>query len=352
MPKRTGHIFTARDGWQLTPGLKVDLEYPLRIQLEPRRRNPQTSNVDLSTGSARFVVAGNPANLSGRAATLAAFAAAQNPSIPVVSNTTANWNDSLLDTGPCVCRRASGWHGRCPTEQNGCARWVWCIHEPGSSQRPSESRRKCTVLSEQTVNNATGIPMLATTGILTANPNGAIGANGVNHDFKIEYNSMESNRSDIVVCEHHIFGSIRGLADGPCGQVQPPSTCPPPVRGAVQAFAVPSPTSTHTPRFVGMAGPAFNGRTFRSESPGLSAARRFDASYTWSHSIDDASDAGTTNAELNLPQNIYAHNQAAEKSGFKLRLPEPIRWQRSLRAAPLPKATSGWARAGLPAAGA
>jgi len=40
----------------------------------------------------------------------------------------------------------------------------------------------------------------------------------------------------------------------------------------------------------------------------------FDGSYTWSHSIDDASDAGTTNAELNLPQNIYANNLAAEKA--------------------------------------
>jgi hypothetical protein len=39
----------------------------------------------------------------------------------------------------------------------------------------------------------------------------------------------------------------------------------------------------------------------------------FDGSYTWSHSIDDASDAGTTNAEYNLPQNIYLNNLAVEK---------------------------------------
>jgi hypothetical protein len=52
----------------------------------------------------------------------------------------------------------------------------------------------------------------------------------------------------------------------------------------------------------------------------LKATRRFthnlsfDANYTWSHSIDDASDAGTTNAEFNLPQNIYANNLAVEKA--------------------------------------
>ena len=40
----------------------------------------------------------------------------------------------------------------------------------------------------------------------------------------------------------------------------------------------------------------------------------FDANYTWSHSIDDASDAGTTNAEFNLPQNIYANDLAVEEA--------------------------------------
>lgn len=49
----------------------------------------------------------------------------------------------------------------------------------------------------------------------------------------------------------------------------------------------------------------FNGLT-------LKATRRFakdlsfDSSYTRSKSMDDASDAGTTNAEYNLPQNVYA----------------------------------------------
>ena len=42
----------------------------------------------------------------------------------------------------------------------------------------------------KTVNNTTGTPTLTTNNILTSNPNGAIGANGVNHDFKIEYNEV------------------------------------------------------------------------------------------------------------------------------------------------------------------
>jgi len=50
----------------------------------------------------------------------------------------------------------------------------------------------------------------------------------------------------------------------------------------------------------------------------LSAKRRltrglmFDVNWTWSHSIDDASDPGTTLNETNIPQNVY--NLAAEKA--------------------------------------
>ena len=40
----------------------------------------------------------------------------------------------------------------------------------------------------------------------------------------------------------------------------------------------------------------------------------FDANWTWSHSIDDASDPGTTLNEVNLPQDVY--NMAAEKASF------------------------------------
>jgi hypothetical protein len=68
-----------------------------------------------------------------------------------------------------------------------------------------------------------------------------------------------------------------------------------------------------------------------------------DASYTWSHSIDDASDAGTTNAEFNLPQNIYAHNLAVEKASSSFdhrnRFAGNLVWQ-----LPLARATRGWVR--------
>jgi hypothetical protein len=68
-----------------------------------------------------------------------------------------------------------------------------------------------------------------------------------------------------------------------------------------------------------------------------------DASYTWSHSIDDASDTGTTNAEFNLPQNIYANNLAVEKASSSFdhrnRFAGNLVWQ-----LPLARVTRGWVR--------
>jgi hypothetical protein len=54
----------------------------------------------------------------------------------------------------------------------------------------------------------------------------------------------------------------------------------------------------------------------------LSAKRRlakglmFDANWTWSHSIDDASDPGVTLNETNLPQNVYDLSAEKASSSF------------------------------------
>jgi hypothetical protein len=77
------------------------------------------------------------------------------------------------------------------------------------------------------------------------------------------------------------------------------------------AASVPKLEFVHHHRWDGRA--SFNGLTVEAKHR-ISHALSFDASYTLSHSIDDASDAGATNAEFNLPQNIYANNFAVEKA--------------------------------------
>jgi hypothetical protein len=80
----------------------------------------------------------------------------------------------------------------------------------------------------------------------------------------------------------------------------------------------------------------------------LAAKRRFakglmfDANWTWSHSIDDASDPGATSNETNLPQNVY--NLAAEKasSSFDHRHRVVVSFIYKL---PLAEKSNGWMHA-------
>jgi hypothetical protein len=332
-----------QDGWLLTPGLKLDLgiryEYNSNLVAEPN----QTSNIDLSTGAARFVVGGNPADLAGNAATLAAFPAAQKPPIPIVSNTTAKWNDSLLETRPVRLSPRIGLSWQVPPLNETVVRAGFGVFTNQAAYSVLQNlAENIPFFLNKTVNNATGTPTSDTVSILAANPNGAIGANGVNHDFKIEYNEVWNLTVQQLLSANTTFsvqyvGSRTVHADSSTAV-----NLPPPGAGAVQARRPFSNLNSYTTiRWDGWA--AFNGLTAsvnHRSSRGLS----FDASYTWSHSIDDASDAGTTNAEFNLPQNIYAHNQAAEKADSSFdhrnRFVGNVIYE-----LPFARGTSGWVRA-------
>jgi hypothetical protein len=78
-------------------------------------------------------------------------------------------------------------------------------------------------------------------------------------------------------------------------------------------------------------------RVVRRFNHGLS----FDSSYTWSKSMDDASDTGTTNAEYNLPQDPFAMGQEKALSSFDHRQRLTANMVYDL---PFPVDTSGWLR--------
>ena len=82
----------------------------------------------------------------------------------------------------------------------------------------------------------------------------------------------------------------------------------------------------------------------------------FDANWTWSHSIDDASDPGATLNETNLPQNVY--DMAAEKAtssfdhrhrvvvSFVYQIPVPRSATHSGLRRPMAAILSGWQAGG------
>jgi hypothetical protein len=304
--------FYFQDGWQLAPRLKLDLGIRYEYNSNLAARANQTSNIDLSTGAARFVVAGNPANLAGNPALLTGFAAGSNPSIPVISNTSIGWNDSLLNARPLRLAPRIGLAWQVPGLDGAVVRAGFGIFTNQAAYSVLQNlAENIPFFLNKTVNNTLTTPTLTTSDILAANPNGAIGANGVNHDFKVEYNevwnlALQKSLFRNTALSLRYVGSRTVHADSSTA-VNLPLAGP----GAVQPRRpVPNLNSFTVIRWDGWA--SFQGLTIEGNHR-ISRGLSLDASYTWSHSIDDGSDAGPTNAEFNLPQNIYANNLAVEK---------------------------------------
>jgi carboxypeptidase family protein len=307
--------FYIQDGWQVTPNLKLDvgLRYEYNSNLVAAAN--QTSNIDLTApGGPAFVVAGNLANLTSAQAALVAIAATQNPPIPVVSASTVGWNDSLLRTRPLRFSPRLGLAWTIPHSGETVVRAGYGIYTNQAAYSVLQNlAENVPFFLNKTVRNTTvpcGPTPCTINNILSFNPNGAIGANAVNHDFSVEYNevwnlTVQKPVTNTTSVELEYVGSRTVHADSSTAVNLPQPA-------SVQApRPYPNLNSFTTIRWDGWA--FYNSLTVKATrhfTRGLS----FDGSYTWSHSIDDASDAGTTNAEYNLPQNIYLNNLAVEKA--------------------------------------
>jgi len=132
----------------------------------------------------------------------------------------------------------------------------------------------------------------------------------VNHDFAIEYNevwnlALQRQISPAMTLEAEYVGSRTVHADSSTA-LNIPMTF-----GGARPY--PQLNAFTTVRWDGWA--TFNALTLKAKrriGKGLS----FNANYTWSKSMDDASDAGTTNAEYNLPQDVYAPALEKADSSF------------------------------------
>ncbi len=302
-----------QDGWRISPRLKFDLGLRYEFNSNLAARPNQTSDIDLSSGVARFVVSSDPSQLTGNAAVLAALAAAQTPPIPIVSNTDVHWDSSLLTTRPLRLSPRMGVTWQVPHVTDALLRAGFGVFTNQAAYSVWQTlAENIPFFLNKTVNNSASTPTFTTANILAANPNGAIGANSANHDFKIEYNevwnlSLQKSLSSYSAFTITYAGSRTVHADSSTAV-----NFPTPGPGAVQARRPFSNLNSFTTiRWDGWA--SFHGLTLQLTTRKLHGLS-FDGAYTWSHSIDDASDAGATNAEFNLPQNIYAHNLAVEKA--------------------------------------
>jgi hypothetical protein len=298
--------FYIEDGWKATQNLTLDAGLRYEFNQNLYAETNQTADIDLAApGGPAFVVSGNPAALPPAAAGLAALSP-----IPVISAAIAGWNNSLLSPKNVRLSPRLGLAWQLPHVRTTVFRAGFGIYTNQASysilQNLAENEPFFLV---KTVANSAK-PAYTTEDILNFNPTGAVGANGVNHSFAIEYNEVwnaaiqKQVRGNTAV-EIDYTGSRTVHADSST-VLNVPSTF-----GGPRPF--PQLAAFSTIRWDGWATfHAMTVRVARRFNHGLS----FDGNYTWSKSMDDASDTGTTNAEYNLPQDPFAMSQEKALSSF------------------------------------
>ena len=320
--------FYVQDGWQATHNLKFDLGLRYEFNRNLMARSNQTSDIDLSApGGPAFVVAGSPASLSSTASLLAALSP-----IPMIAAASTGWNNSLLTPKNLRLSPRVGLAWAATNKTVVRAGFGIYTNQAAYSILQNLAENVPFFLLKTVTNGATA-PTYTTQNILASTPTGTVGANSVDHNFAIEYNAVWNATVQRAITtnttlEAEYIGSRTVHADSSTAVNVPM------VFGGPRPY--PNLSAFTTIRWNGWA--TFNGLT-------LKAVRRFTgglsfySTYTLSKSVDDASDTGTTNAEYNLPQNVYAPALEKADSSFDHRQRFTAN---AVYALPFGKASRGW----------
>src|ERR1700730_11448181 len=233
--------------------------------------------------------------------------------IPVVTSAAAGYNRSLLE--PANFRFAP---------RLGVAWNPWGLSKTviraGAGIYPNQAAHSVIANAAQnlpffvnkTVNTTASAeaPPFSTPTMLTSSNIGSIGGNDLNHKFEIEYNevwnaNLEQRITESTTIAAAYIGSRTVQADS-----STVLNVPNPGPGSIASRrAIPSMGSFNTIRWDGWA--TYHALTLKVTHR-MSKGLTVDANWTWSHSLDDASDPGGTLNEANLPQDV--RNMAAEKA--------------------------------------
>src|SRR5579863_9975994 len=332
-----GHFY-AQDNWQIAPNLKIDIGMRYEYNQNMTDANNQIAAIDTSVAGGRFVVASNGSgNISPAANALLPFLP-----IPYVPSSVAGWNNSLLVPRSLRLAPRAGLAWTLPGSLKTVIRaGVGIYPNQAAYSIVTNLAQNLPFFVTKTVNSALAVsPAFTAENALTANTVGTVGGSNLDHNFKIEYNevwnfTVEHELAPSTIFSAAYIGSRTVHADS----------------STVLNVPVPGPGSIAERRPIPQMSQISDGRwngwaTYHALT--LSMKRRFtkglmfDANWTWSHSLDDASDPGTTLNETDLPQNVY--NLAAEKasSSFDHRQRVVVSFIYQL---PLSKKASGWEHA-------
>jgi hypothetical protein len=302
-----------QDDWDITRNLTINIGLRVEVNQNMTDRDNRLSAIDLSVPGGRFVIASDP---SGQ---ISSTAAALLPLIPIpyVTSAEAGWSPSLLRNSKLRMAPRFGFSWRLPGKSNTVLRggygiflnqWAYSVQQALARNLPFFLLKNISVASD------TAVPNFNTQNILNSNAIGSIGGNNVDHDFRIEYAatvnlSLQHQLSPTTVLEFSYVGSnIQGADSSTVRNVPLPGSGPIAPRRPVPALS-----SFNSLRWDGYS--TYHAGTVRIEKR-LSRGLSFNANYTFSKSIDDASDPGSTTNEANLYQDVRNRDAERARSSF------------------------------------
>jgi hypothetical protein len=311
--------FYVQDDWRIEPSLVLNLGVRYEYNANLVAGQNQTSNIDLNApGGPAFVIAGNPAGLTGTAAVNAALSP-----IPIISAATVGWNNSLLTPRNVRFSPRLGLAWQVPGMQGAVVRTGFGVFTNQASYSILQNlAENMPFFFTETVTSPTALnPNFSTENILSSTNYkvpGTIGANSVNHSFRVEYNevyslSVQKAVTSNTTIEAEYVGSRTIHADSSTVLNMPVLSPAGTTSSAQSRRPYPQLAAFTTIRWNGWA--TFNGLTLKANRR-FTHDLSFETTYTWSKSMDDASDTGTTNNEYNLPQNSYAPQLESGPSSF------------------------------------
>jgi hypothetical protein len=287
--------FYAEDDWRIHPD--VTLNYGLRYEINSQITDTQNrlSNIELG----RFVVASDE---SGRVNPLANQLLPLIP-VPVTTSKDAGYDRSLqLPNYHHIAPRVGlAWAVSDKTVVR--AGWGLFFNQAAYNIQTALTEN-LPFYFNKSVNTAatTLVPTLTTENILEASSSGTIGGSGLNHNYRSEYaDSWSLNLQRLIgndwVVQAGYFGSHVSGADNSTFQ-----NIPTPGPGPIDPRR-PNPLLSGFKMIRWDGYSIYHSGTLKIEKH-LSRGLSFNANYTWSKSIDDASDVGTTFSETNIPQDV------------------------------------------------
>ena len=311
--------FYIEDGWQIIPSLKLDigLRYEYNQNVTDTNNNMAVINTLMPGGA--FVIASNrQGQISPAAAALLPFIPTASvggaPPLQILTSTQAGWNNSLLQGRPLRLAPRVGLAWALP-DHTTVIRSGFGIYTNQAAYNIIQfaALNLPFYYAKSVTNGAAGSPTFRPTETILAAPaTGAVSANNINHDFKIEYNnvwnlSVEHTFSANTSFQIQYVGSYTVHADNETYQNLFPDNGLNPASGR-HVRPIPAMSGFNTVTWDGWEKYhalmlSFTQRTWH----GLLV----NSNYTFSKALDDASNPGADNAGPNFPQDPA--NMAAEK---------------------------------------